>query len=90
MKYAVGDGYTYYADITLPIEYESAEALICDFEKTIDEAFEKRIHKHHCNYAFEFGIEKFNISDFCDNAGNKTLPEILTIEEWFEQNNINP
>jgi hypothetical protein len=89
MRYNVGDGYTFSYDVYLPIEYESAEALICDFEKAIDEAAEKRTHEWNYNYCFQFGTEKFNLSDFLCKEG-KLLPEILTIDEWFSKENINP
>jgi hypothetical protein len=89
MRYVVGDGYTFDATVIYPIEYESAEALICDFDKALDEAAEKRIHKHHYDCSFQFGIEKFNLSDFLGKK-RKILPEILTIDEWFNKENINP
>jgi hypothetical protein len=88
MKYSVCDGYTFSEDVLYPIEYESAEALICDFEKALDEAHGN--NKRKCGgYGFQFGTETFNTNDFIFDTG-KILPEILTIDEWFVKENINP
>jgi hypothetical protein len=73
-------------DEILPIEYESAEALICDFEKELDTAYKK---DKRCG-AFLFGTEHFWTDNFYDQDGVKTLPDILTLEEWFGKFNIYP
>jgi len=64
------------AKITIPIEYESKEALIFDFMKKLNEPNEYR--------NFSFGNETFNNLLFED----ENLPEFFTLEEWFETNNI--
>lgn len=83
--------------VVLPIEYESEEALICDFEEALDKAVVEK------KYSFIFGSEEFYIDAFYFNDSeimfpfknkvnviNKILPEIFTVESWFEKNNICP
>ena len=71
-------------DYVLPAEYESAEALLCDFKKACKAAYmqEKR--------SFIFLEEEFNVNDFyfLDSNTYEVVwihPDIYTIDEWFEQ-----
>jgi len=35
VQYSVGDGCSWYAEITVPVVYESAEAFLVDFEEIV-------------------------------------------------------
>lgn len=61
ISYTVSDSCTYFTDVILPIEYDSAEALYIDFVDAIQKAFTNK------NCQFEFGTESFNASDFYEN-----------------------
>ena len=71
--------------VVLPIEYESEEALICAFEEALDKAIVES------KYSFIFN-ESETIYPFKNkiNVINKILPDIFTLESWFEKNNICP
>jgi hypothetical protein len=87
MTYTIDGGYECCSyDEILPIEYDSAEALICDFEAELDKAIAKGSYE-----SFSFGIETFWVNHFYDqHTKTKTLPDILTLEDWFSNNNICP
>lgn len=75
-------------EIIFPAEYESAEALLCDIEQECRSCydFEKNIYLKH---SFEIGGYTFCISNIIhDGAYGKislNLPEIYTVDEWFEK-----
>lgn len=87
----IGDGFTFSADRTLPVLYESAEALYCDLEKEIEVAFDKLKNEHRpWAQRFEFTIAgyEFNVDDFLEKGTDRTevmMPEILTLDEWYEK-----
>jgi hypothetical protein len=96
MTYTIGDGCSWHQNVILPIEYESAEALIVNFEQALDKAKD-------CGESFfKFGEEEFTVNDFfyqdkewnakkmafALKAEDKMLPEIFTLDEWFEKNKI--
>ena len=66
---------------TLPVEYESAEALLCDFDEALETASKSKVHD------FEVASHDFEVNDFIERGDDgkryKTLPSILTIDEWF-------
>ncbi len=83
LEYGQGDGCTYWAERTIPVEYESAEALIVDLENAAKSAY--------CSdeWRFVFAGHTFYASDFFDKNSfdNKNddyiCPEIMTVDEWF-------
>jgi hypothetical protein len=78
LEYAESDGYTYCHTRTKPIVYESAEALIVDFEA--------KCRGSRINNELKFticGIE-FDTSNFFDD-GEYYGPYIRTVDEWFEK-----
>lgn len=81
LKYTDGDEYTYSCDILIPIEYDSEEALICDFEAALDESILNKI------YYFNFLGEEFWTRNFYSaKSKEKFLPEIMNLDQWFELN----
>lgn len=76
MCFGIGDGCTYSCDETLPIEYESAEAAIVDFEQMIHEAHDKRTGE------IVFAGHNIYPGHFFFN-GVYYGPEFYTIDEWF-------
>ena len=78
------DGFTYSCDEPIPIEYESGEALICDFMEAAIAAAQK-----YASY-FKFLDHEWDTLNYaiCDEKGHleQFAPEILTIDEWFERN----
>lgn len=82
LAYAAGDGYTWWANVRLPIEYESAEAAAVDFEKLCKDALDA----YKSNWAsidFAFCQHKFCASDFFID-GKYSAPDFWTIDEWFQ------
>ena len=85
IRYQTGDTYTWSATNVHPIEYESAEAALVHFEEACKAAHESG------NYEFTFADQKFSTDDFFyrsfeDGVGPEihfTLPEVLTVDEWF-------
>ena len=74
MKYSVSDGCTFNCDVVLPVEYESAEAALLDFETLV-----KKDRK------FTLFGEEFYSSDFEEHASTDrgltlVLPEFLTVD----------
>lgn len=77
VKYETGDGCTYSCTETVPIEYESKEAAIIDFDK---------ICKGKCSPCGEFFFagKSFTNYDFYIK-GKYYAPEILMLDEWYKQ-----
>jgi hypothetical protein len=70
--------YEYSFDVTIPIEYESEEDLICDFEAALKLAVENNL-----NY-FEFLNMSFDRGCFYNIYSKEYfLPEISTLDDWF-------
>ena len=78
LEYAESDGYTYSYTRTVPIMYESAEALIVDFEEKCQGCRTNGEHK------FTIGGIEFNTSNFFED-GEYYEPVIRTVDEWFEK-----
>lgn len=78
MVYYCTDGCTYGYDIMIPFEYESAESAIVDFQTVLNNSS----YMESFSFAGRSGYEKYNF----ENAdGNIELPDIFTLEEWFEK-----
>lgn len=97
LTYSINGGYSCGSyDVVLPIEYSSEEALIVDFETAIKEALKYSYRDFvFGNYTFSprdfyydasYTHQSFTISD----AETIQLPEIYTLEDWFNKNNICP
>jgi hypothetical protein len=78
MQFNVGDGYTFCCTETFPIEYESQEAALVDFEELVKQSAVEKVA------AFKFAGHEFYYSSFY-SEGRLELPEFLTIDEWFAQ-----
>jgi hypothetical protein len=83
------NSYEYCHENIICIEYESAEACLCDFEEKLDEALKNDA------YNFEFCNKNFHVRSFYnvplyseDNNYYKYLPDIFELNEWFENNKI--
>ena len=84
MQFTCGDGYTCSWTETLPFEYESEERALVDLHDLINE---------YENEDFYFAGHKFNRSTFDDGSfgwdkpfNSACLPNIMTLEKWFEEN----
>lgn len=85
MTYAIGDDCTWWANEVIPFEYESAEAALVDFDKALEQAA-------HSKYDFDFAGHHFDCASFFEwserkHIVEKTLPDIQTLEEWFDSKN---
>jgi hypothetical protein len=78
IKYAAGDGCTWWCEVVSPVEYESAEQLYVDFEDAARKAHMAKV------YAFVVAEGEFETDCFFDQ-GTYQPPEILTVDEWFRQ-----
>lgn len=82
IEYNETDGCTYSCTNTLPIEYESPEALAVDFEAECKRAYEQ------CPAGYgDFWVSnrQFNTSSFYDQ-GVYYPPSFYTFDEWFDAN----
>jgi hypothetical protein len=81
IRYDIGDDCTWWAQETLPVEYESAEKFLVDFEEAVWAAHKEADRSW---YYQEFTVAglKFNICHFIVN-GEFQPPAILTVDEWF-------
>lgn len=79
---------------TIPVEYKSAEAFLCDFDELLEKTrTEGKREFKLAGYTFE--LDKF-IEVSWDWVGKKskkqqfkeykTLPNIYTVDEWFKRN----
>lgn len=85
MTFTAGDGCTYSCDVALPIEYESAEAAIVEFERDAKAAYLGG------GVGFMFAGHELNANDFFGRVSGQPWqdapfygPDFLTIDEWFE------
>ena len=79
LQYGDGDGCTFSCTCTHPIEYESAEKALVDFETILNDAISTTGHFGEFIFAgIEMGISTFKFDDYI------ILPEIWTIDEWFK------
>lgn len=86
VTYTTTDGYTYSNNHILPIEFESPEALLLAFDEAI------RAYQTDSGKAFfqigEHHFEAWDFREYCearDSSTEYTLPNIYTLEEWFEK-----
>lgn len=91
LTFIESDGCTYCINHILPIEYESEESLICDFESALNTAISNK------EYSFKFCSEKFNVNDFyfteylsSENKKEKLLPDVCSLDDWFYKNKLSP
>ena len=83
MKYTISDGYTFWSDKTVPIEYKSLEDAAVDFENLVKSHL---LNIETRQYTFGFAGHKFNIDNFVCRIDKIYIePEFLTIEEWFSR-----
>ena len=76
LEYTESDGYTWQCNTTLPVEYESAEALAVDFEEAMRKAKDNNSSDVEiAGHTFDYGAF-FEGEFYCE-------PTILTIDEWF-------
>lgn len=85
IEYYVGDGYTWSATNTVPVEYESAEAFVVEFEEACKEARvqAKQTRRHWLEFTFA-GLE-WDADCFFTSDGEYCPPAILTVDEWFSR-----
>jgi len=85
IEYYVGDGYTWSATNTVPVEYESAEAFVVEFEEACKEARvqAKQTRRHWLE--FTFASLEWDADCFFTSDGDYCPPEILTVDEWFSR-----
>ena len=88
LSFSEGDGYTYSCNVVLPFEAESPEQALVDLEKLIIETNEQS--KIDWKTDFEFCGLKLSSGLFYETSGFRDdrtsrlyLPDIYTIEEWY-------
>lgn len=83
LVYTAGDGYTYSCTEHRPFEYESAEAALIDFEELLLKSLKDQNRGTRGIFTFcrlELYAEHFKST----TSDELFLPEILTLDEWFE------
>jgi hypothetical protein len=78
VEYQVGDSYTWTATETLPVIYESGEALAVEFERRVRALKDQ----NYPDNQFILGGQTFEAQDFWVD-GEYYAPEIFTVDEWF-------
>jgi hypothetical protein len=96
-----GDGYTFSGEVVVPLEYESVEHFYISFETWIKDML--KIAEANADYprgTYEVGSYKFDVMEFCYAEDKKQhdkskstkwaidMPEIYTLEEWFEKKKV--
>lgn len=76
IEFSAGDGCTWWATVSVPVVYESAEAFAVDFEEACLKA------KSSAEYTFKFAGYDWEPGDFIID-GDYFPPDILTVDEWF-------
>jgi len=80
MFYTAGDGCSYSCEQSIPINYESAEAALIDFETACMSAGNSRNVPF-----FDFAGRQFCTREFFDSEAKMYVPDFLTVDEWFER-----
>jgi hypothetical protein len=83
VQYSYGDDFTWSATATVPINFESPESFIVEFEKACKEAVlnDKR------NFIFaDLEWEPYLFFEWSNKEQRQVfiLPDVLTIDEWFK------
>jgi hypothetical protein len=102
VSYDDGDGYTYCYENVVPLEYESAEAFIVAFDEWAKGCIALVEGTSDCPHgSFTVGLHKFDIQDFRSERSKPSfdhskdrkwdiyLPDVYTLEEWFDRNRKN-
>jgi hypothetical protein len=97
--YTVTDDCTYSNDVIVPLEYASAEAFLIDFDNWAKGCLLKVAGtSDYPQGKFTVGNHEFEIENFRyllwktlgdrskDRKWEISLPDIYTLEEWFQQN----
>ncbi len=84
VQYSVGDGCSWYAENTVPVVYESAEAFLVDFEEIVKPYMDKNSSWYYNKREFVLGGQQFDCSDFFFE-GRYYAPEVMTVDEWFDE-----
>lgn len=79
MEYMAGEGFNHWT-VTIPVEYESKEKLLADFEVALDKALLIKSDTFH--FLCDFSVEDF-LSHRSYNAW-KVLPKVFKLSEWFD------
>jgi hypothetical protein len=90
-----GDGCTYSFENTVPLEYESPAAFLVNFADWAAECINlAKANKTYIQGEFTVGSHQFDVMDhiYKTEAGNWAidLPEVYTLEEWFEKTKVTP
>lgn len=81
VTYTEGDGYTWSAEATVPLEYESPEQFLCDFADKLAEIS----NSLELGFTFKLAGAVFDATNFIID-GKIYLPTVETLNEWFEHN----
>jgi hypothetical protein len=84
VQYSVGDGCSWYAENTVPVVYESAEAFLVDFEEIVKPYMDKNSSRYYAKREFVLGGQQFDCSDFFFE-GKYQAPDVMTVDEWFDE-----
>lgn len=79
MTGSAGDGFTYNYDYSIPFEHESAESAIVALENLLKGAIAAM------KPTFVFAGREYFISLFSEGEDSFALPDIYTLEEWFNK-----
>jgi hypothetical protein len=86
VTYTVGDGCTYSFPKHVAVEYGSEEAFLVHFEQAAWRAHKAKARRFNVG-GYEF--ETYDFIEFWDDKYHLTLPDVRTLEAWFEQENKN-
>lgn len=80
VEYQSGDGFSYSHTCTHAIVYESKEKFLRDFERVCLDSAKRQAH---CT-DFLMANQWFSVADFRFDVEEILLPEVYTVDEWFE------
>ena len=87
VQYSVGDGCSWYAENTIPVVYDSAEAFLVDFEEIVKPYMDKNSSRYYAKREFVLGGQQFDCSDFFFEKQYQQ-PDVMTVDEWFEKTGV--
>ena len=87
MTYDVSDGCTYSCEVTLPLEYDSPEQALLDFEAAFNAANVVDPVTGYFHGVFTVFGQEFFVVTF-KYEGVVTLPNFYSLDEWFNIHRI--
>jgi hypothetical protein len=88
VKYSIGDGFTWGAEVVVPVFYESAEAFLVDFEAAVKSDRARYQNRWRVEESIKMGGQHFCFADFFSEDGTYCPPTVMTVDDWFQSEGV--